>query len=491
MKKLFYLLCSGLVMMTSCTSCEGGNEDPPAPVTPLRHLLVQDKPFLMLGAQLRTDFFLALDGRTPEELDPYFELAAGMNLMVVQVPVSWRDVEPKKDQYTGSLVEKLIELSERHGLKLELLWFGSYMCGYSVEGYIPDYVVNATATYPELKPSADFNGWLGKHYYLKPNTPALVDREKKAIAHMMTVIDNYDKAGGGKHTVIGIQVENEPDMLATRHNAAHGYSPEQLWPDLIDMLDQLGQVVKNSSYDCYTRVNLTTTYDNYLRKSSSIVATKGIDYVGLDPYENTISGIEAKLNGLRWIDGNYAHIAENGGEYANNDILMLKAVTMGCGYEIFEVVTTPHEYLVDWTLRGVYNPDFTPKPHTQQIVDAFKIFKGAWVDIAEAPVKDIVGFNISQNDGAQTLGEKKSASNASISWNTVSRGVAFAVECSGYITAASTKADNMTFGNVTVTGAEKGHYGMDRKWVAEGAVTLTDNRLTMEPGAVYRIKIQN
>jgi hypothetical protein len=41
------------------------------------------------------------------------------------------------------------------------------MCGYSVEGYIPDYVINNTSTYPDLKPSAAFEGWLGKHYYLK------------------------------------------------------------------------------------------------------------------------------------------------------------------------------------------------------------------------------------------------------------------------------------------------------------------------------------
>lgn len=51
---------------------------------------------------------------------------------------------------------------------------------------------------------------------------------------------------------------------------------------------------------------------------------------------------------------------------------------------IFEVITTPHPFLTEWTLRGIYNPDFTPKAHTQQIVDAFKIFKEAWVDLANA-----------------------------------------------------------------------------------------------------------
>lgn len=65
------------------------------------------------------------------------------------------------------------------------------------------------------------------------------------------------------------------------------------------MLDRLGQVVKNSPYDCYTRVNQTTTYSDYMEKSAEIAATTGIDYVGLDPYENTMLAIDGKLRRLR------------------------------------------------------------------------------------------------------------------------------------------------------------------------------------------------
>lgn len=104
-----------------------------------------------------------------------------MNILVIQVPVGWRDIEVQKDIYNTELVEKYIELCDKYQMKLEILWFGSYMCGYSVEGYIPEYIVNNPVTYPDLKPDAAFDGWLGKHYYLKPNTPALVERESKAL----------------------------------------------------------------------------------------------------------------------------------------------------------------------------------------------------------------------------------------------------------------------------------------------------------------------
>ena len=455
MRKLKFLL---YCFLSTLFACSNANEVDPNNTIVTKHLMVNGKPFLMLGAQLRTDFFLQLDKKSPEELAPYFELAANMNILVVQVPVAWKDVEAEKDIYNTELVEKYIELCDKYQLKLEILWFGSYMCGYSVEGYIPDYVINNTSTYPDLKPSAAFEGWLGKHYYLKPNTPALVERESKALKQMMDAIYHYDNNHGQKHTVIGIQVENEPDMLATRHNQEHGYTPEQLWRDLISMLDQLGQVVKNSAY------------------------------VGLDPYENNMLGIDSKLRRLRKIKDNYGHIAENGGEYANNDLLTLKAISLGCGYEIFEVITTPHPYLVDWTLRGVYNPDFTPKPHTQRIVDAFKIFKGAWVDLASADAKDIIGFNLKYDDGQEQTTENQNTTHAGIKWSTSSRGVAFAVERNNYLVVASTQNDQMTFRNIQIKNIEKGYYDINGNWVSDEKMTPTGNQLSLEPCIVYKIQ---
>lgn len=469
-------------------ACSNTNEPERPPAVHPQKLIVEGKPFLMLGAQLRTDYFLQLDKKTLNELEPYFELAANMNILVIQVPVGWRDIEVQKDIYNTELVEKYIELCDKYQMKLEILWFGSYMCGYSVEGYIPEYIVNDPVTYPDLKPDAAFDGWLGKHYYLKPNTPALVERESKALGKMMEAIYNYDNIHNQKHTVIGIQIENEPDMLATRHNEAHGYTPEQIWPDLIIMLDKLGQVVKSSPYDCYTRVNQTTTYPEYLTKSTAIAITEGIDYVGVDPYENSIQAIDGTLRQLRKIEGNYAHIAENGGEYANNDLLALKAFSLGCGYEIFEVITTPHPFLTEWTLRGIYNPDFTPKAHTQQIVDAFKIFKEAWVDFANANYLDIAGFNLKSNDGMEQTSESKNTTHAGIKWSTKSRGVAFAIEYNDHLTVASTKSDEMVFRNIQIKSIEKGHYDIDGNWVSEEKAEAPDNRLAMEPCIVYRIK---
>lgn len=454
-------------------------------------LTVDGKPFLMLGAQLRTDFFRQLDGRRLDQLDDYFSLAAGLNITCVQVPVSWSDVETEYDVYTDETIRAFIDYCEKYRMKLEILWFGSYMCGYSVEGHLPAYVVTDTKTYPELKPSAAYEGWQGKQFYLSPGNKALLERETKAVSKMMEFIDKYDKELGSPHTVIGIQVENEPDMLATRHNGAHGYSPIDLWPGLLHHLDVVGKAVKSGPYDCYTRVNQTCSYEDWIYWSRKVAEREGIDYVGFDPYVSDINTVTSWLKSIQEIPGNFSHIAENGGEFYNNDLLTLKALVMGCGYEVFEVITTPHPYLVDWTLRGVYNPDFTPKGQAQRLIDAYGIYKAAWYDFATAPVGDMLGFNLTDNQGKSSTEETQSTLTSPshvVRWSTVSRGVAFAIQADDYMTVGSTKQDKMYLDFVP-SHVEAGKYDEEGNWVksADATSRFGGGMLMMQPCTVYRL----
>ncbi len=490
MKKFYSILAIAIFIVFSCSPSsqpDRKGKDNEKEESAYR-LKVDGKPFLMLGAQLRTDYFIQLDGRTLDNLDDYFSLASGLNITCIQVPIAWRDVETSYDEYTDASVKAYMDYCRKYDLKLEILWYGSYMCGYSVEGYIPAYVIEDTSTYPELNASAAYQGWLGKQFYLKPGNTNLVTREKKALEKMMQFIADYDKSLGNPHIVAGVQIENEPDMLATRHNSAHGYSPTDIWPSLLWHLNELGLAVKNSSYDCYTRVNQTVTYDDWVYWSGKLAEREGIDYVGFDPYVNDIATLSNWLSQIQGIKGNFSHIAENGGEYDNNDLLTLKALTMGCGYEVFEVITTPHKYLKDWTLRGVYNPDFTPKSQTQRLIDAYSIFKSAWWDFATASKENMIGFNLQNSSGLTTTEETASTTNSSFRWKTSSRGVAFAIEGDGYFTVGSTKADTMYL-DFMPSSVEVGHYGSDGKWVKnkDASSSYSNGMLLMNACKVYRL----
>lgn len=489
MKMKFLISLCLAVLALACSKQPGtepGGPDAPGKTSEYR-LTVDGKPFMMVGAQLRMDFFRDLDKKKLDELDKYFELAASLNITVVQLAFSWSDVEKDYDVYSDETVKAYIDYCEKWGLKAELLWFGSYMCGYSVAGHLPDYVVADNTTYPELKPSAAYQGWQGKQFFLSPGNPKLIERETKAAAKLMDFIYEYDKSLGSPHTIIGIQVENEPDMLPTRHNGAHGYSATDLWPSLLYHLDQMGKAFKSGKYDCYTRVNQTCEYDDWVYWSKMVAKREGIDYVGFDPYRFTVEDLEMRLNSMLEIEGNFAHVAENGGEAWNNDILTLKALTMGCGYEVFEVVTTPHPYIAEYTLRGVYNTNFTPKGQTQRLIDANLIYKNGWYDFATAPVANMKGFNITDSDGLTSTKETAELPGAKIAWQTSARGIAYAIEAKDYVLVGSTKADMMTFG-FDILNVEPGRYDADGKWTVENrAVKLSGSSLQLEACTVYRV----
>ena len=232
----------------------------------------------------------------------------------------------------------------------------------------------------------------------------------------------------------------------------------------------------------------STKEENFSRvpQANELKFRDGIDYVGLDPYVNDVDRIGSLMDMLAAIPGNFPHVAENGGDYYNNDVMTLKALSKGSGYEVFEVVTTPDPQLADWTLRGVYNPDFTQKGQTQRLINAYAIFKGAWYDFATADVNKIHPFNVVKSDGQEKTSETASLESGSLTWSTTSRGIAFAIEGDGYITVASTKADRLTFSQ-SPRSAEMGHYDKTGKWLSEGVVSVEGGVLAMEAVKVYRI----
>ncbi len=189
------------------------------------------------------------------------------------------------------------------------------------------------------------------------------------------------------------------------------------------------------------------------------------------------------------VEGNYPHIAENGGEFENTDQLVLKAFEMGAGYEIFEVITTDDSRLADWTLRGVWNPDWSKKPHTDRVCDANGIYKKAYVDIVLSERENFLAFNLVTNGGMEKLTEKKSTEHCTVKWSTEARGIAFAIERDGYLTLASTKDDVFELGGAKYGSVEKGYYSYGGNWVRSGSAKLSGGKLNAAGGTVYRIKL--
>lgn len=489
-----------------------------------KYLGVDGKPFLYLGAQLRIDFFLQLDGYTLDDLEYLFRLASTLNITCIQVPIAWSDIETSYGVYSSELLEKVMGFCNEYGMRLEILWFGSYMCTYTVAddgdetdgrtGYVPNYILENPEVYRPLGVFADgsdfgANGWLGWQYLLMPNVAELVQRERLAMEYMMDAVYAYDSVHGGRHTVIGVQIENEADGLdfwrfqevdlQKSYDAVKDILPEGIGPDnfieycegeMAEHLSAVGMAVKESDYGCYTRTNLTTNA-GWEERCEQFAAAEGIDFVGVDPYNDNPADIGSYIRRLNEIEGNFPHIAENGGEFYNNDLLQLSAFAERGGYSVFEVVCTSNEALKDWELRGVFtdlgNCRYTKKGQTDRLIEVNRLLKDGHAAIADHDGMEILnGFTSAGSETAVTAGE---IAGFSFTCSTRARGVGYVAAQGDYVYFGSTKEDSFAFsGEYDSANIEVGYFDSANVWHTEDVVSASDGKLELAALRCYRIK---
>ena len=179
-----------------------GNNDLPAVVTRPNgtySLLVDGKPFIILGTQLYNS------SAWPYLLDSIWPLVKQLHANTVEAPVYWQVTEPVRGSYSFGEVDSVIDGARRAGVRLVLLWFGSFKNGSS--GYIPDWVMSQPQQYPRMENAAG-----EKLPILSVVSPANLEADETAFAALMRHLKGYD---GRRHTVILVQVENECGSLGT------------------------------------------------------------------------------------------------------------------------------------------------------------------------------------------------------------------------------------------------------------------------------------
>jgi hypothetical protein len=161
-------------------------------------LIVDGKPFLVLGAELNNSSASSL-----EYLRPLWPKIAAANLNTVLATVSWELMEPEEGRFDFSLVDGLIQDARRYNLHLIVLWFGSWKNGKST--YQPVWVKTNQQRFPLVQ---DENG--KGLPTLTTLSDANRDADARAFAALMKHIREVDEDA---HTVVMMQVENEVGVL--------------------------------------------------------------------------------------------------------------------------------------------------------------------------------------------------------------------------------------------------------------------------------------
>jgi hypothetical protein len=183
-------------------------------------LVVDGEPYLILGGELHNSSSSSL-----EYMKPIWPKLTQMNLNTVLAPISWELLEPEEGAFDFTLVDGLINDARSHNLRLVFLWFGSWKNTFS--SYVPGWVKEDIERFPRVMRSSGEGT-----ERLTPLSETNRDADARAFAALMRRIREID---GDRHTVLMVQVENEPgcipearDYSETANQAYRGPVPEEL-----------------------------------------------------------------------------------------------------------------------------------------------------------------------------------------------------------------------------------------------------------------------
>ncbi|KAF4636660.1 hypothetical protein G7Y89_g1426 [Cudoniella acicularis] len=207
-----------------------------------KQFFVNGEPFLIRGAQLQNSSLTSAEFML--EIWPKL-VQANINTVLGCVP--WEMIEPEEGKFTFDELDGVIEGARKHGLRLILLWFGSFKNGLST--YTPAWVKKDTKRFPRaMLRKAGGQLVVGDVLSIFHEEAPLADAKafKAFLQHLKGVDGNH-------FTVIMAQVENEVGILGDSRDgspaATERFSspvPQKLINFLTDNWDSLHDTLQTN-----------------------------------------------------------------------------------------------------------------------------------------------------------------------------------------------------------------------------------------------------
>jgi Domain of unknown function (DUF5597)/Glycosyl hydrolases family 35 len=163
-------------------------------------LLVDGHPYLILGGQVHNS-----DTANADDLNRAMDVLATWHANTAEVPIYWEAMEPSQGRFDFSSVDMAIQAARKRDLHLVLLWFGTWKNGES--HYVPEWMKQDREKYTRVQDARGENLEI-----ISPLCSAAREADARAFSALLAHVKSVDEAA---HTVIMMQVENEPGLLGT------------------------------------------------------------------------------------------------------------------------------------------------------------------------------------------------------------------------------------------------------------------------------------
>ncbi len=160
---------------------------------------VNGKPYFTVGGQTHNS-----SSYSEETMEKAWIAAEKLGINTIASPVWWSMLEPEEGTYDFSQADLLVNGAREHGLKLVILWFGSWKNGASQ--YIPNWVKEQKERFIWVE-TVQHN----PTRVLSPHCEASREADKRAFSKLMAHL----KEMHADDVLLGVQVENEPGSLGS------------------------------------------------------------------------------------------------------------------------------------------------------------------------------------------------------------------------------------------------------------------------------------
>lgn len=446
-------------------------------------LRVNGKPFYMTNIQIRLDKLRGYLGWGDIALEAVIKQAADDGFNTVSLPVCWRDVEPEKNNFDWTVIDKYMNWCKKYDLKMELLWF-SWSSGGRIQWLtrnnktnvrelrVPDYVcsIEGTSEFTILRKTDPWTlDWFDDN---------LRDREKYVLKRVMERVAVWDAANGNPQTVIGVQLGNEP----------HGHEQDVSPTRIIEYYHHVGAAVKESNYKVYTRLNCVSWMTrDYLDANETKRAndSTNIDFVGIDVYGTSPQAVRGDINGqMPHMGKNYSMIMEIDAKDPQSPIYQMAALAGNKAFNYYNMAAVDGN-----DLYANKDTILVERYHISDVRKRNRILNMANEDIAtKAQGKGLYVYNYS---GAITNRDETGIDGISFIAPT-SRSQAIAIRRNDleYVL-LSTETGRFTLPvSLEIIYAGRGYFNQDNKWVEEENLSIEDNFINMPETSALLIKIK-
>ena len=173
-------------------------------------LMVDGSPYLELGVQINNS------SAFPASMKLVWPTLEALHVNTIEAPVYWETMEPQRGHFDFAQVDMLLDQSRQHGVRLVLLWFGTWKNGSG--HYVPEWMKVDEAQFPHV-----IDGKGNAVDSLSPHSEATLQADKLAFRALMRHLKLKDP----QRTVILVQVENEPGTYGSVRD--HSSAAEKLF----------------------------------------------------------------------------------------------------------------------------------------------------------------------------------------------------------------------------------------------------------------------